>query len=122
MKSIQNNLNEKPFSKIYRELLKLGINMNYMGFWFCAYAVYLIAENPARITHIVKSVYVPVSEYFRVSAASVERNIRTVIETLWNENPAGLRKYAGYNLQFRPTCSQFISIIAAHVISDSLVL
>jgi len=119
MKTIPNNLNEEPFNKIYQELLSLGISMNYVGFWFCAYAIYLVMEDPGAITNITKSVYIPVAKHFGVSQANVERNIRTIIDVVWNENVLVLNKYAGYDLLYKPTCSQFISTIAMKIINRS---
>lgn len=116
MKTIPNNLNEEPFNKIYQELLSLGISMNYVGFWFCAYAIYLVMEDPGAITNITKSVYIPAAKHFGVSQANVERNIRTIIDVVWNENACLLNKYAGYVLLFKPTCSQFISVLSMHII------
>lgn len=119
MKTIPNNLNEEPFNRIYQELLSLGISMNYVGFWFCAYAIFLVMEDLGRLTNITKSVYIPVSKHFRVSQANVERNIRTIIEVVWNENTLMLNKYAGYDLLYKPTCSQFISILSMHIMNNT---
>lgn len=116
----QKNLSEPPFNKIYQELLSLGISMNYVGFWFCAYAIFLVMEDPSAITNITKSVYVPVAKHFGVSQANVERNIRTIIDVVWNENALLLNEYAGYDLLYKPTCSQFISILALKIITVDL--
>ena len=118
MKTIPNNLNEEPFNRIYQELLSLGISMNYVGFWFCAYTIFLVMKDPGTITNITKSVYIPVAKHFGVSEANVERNIRTIIDVVWNENASLLNNYAGYDLLYKPTCSQFISILSIYIINE----
>ena len=110
--TLQMNLNsEQNFSEIYRFFLLLGITPNYLGFYQAAYAVALCMKEPERLISVTKSIYPDVAKYFRTSAGSVERNIRTVARISLDSHSKVLSDLSSESLQKQPTVSQFLSLI-----------
>ena len=110
--TLQMNLNsEQNFSEIYRFFLLLGITPNYLGFYQAAYAVAICMKEPERLISVTKSIYPDVAKYFRTSAGSVERNIRTVARISWDSHSKVLSNLSSESLQKQPTVSQFLSLI-----------
>ena len=49
----------------------------------------------------------------------MERSIRTVVDRAWKIDNWLLREIAGYNLERIPTASEFIEIMATHILRSS---
>lgn len=110
--NVQKNFSsEQNFSDIYRFFLLLGITPNYLGFYQAAYAVAICMKEPERLISVTKSIYPDVAKYFRTSAGSVERNIRTVARISWDSHSKVLSDLSSESLQKQPTVSQFLSLI-----------
>lgn len=110
--NVQKNFSsEQNFSDIYRFFLLLGITPNYLGFYQAAYAVAICMKEPERLISVTKSIYPDVAKYFRTSAGSVERNIRTVARISWDSHSKVLSNLSSESLQKQPTVSQFLSLI-----------
>ena len=110
--NVQKNFcSEQNFSDIYRFFLLLGITPNYLGFYQAAYAVAICMKEPERLISVTKSIYPDVAKYFRTSAGSVERNIRTVARISWDSHSKILSDLSSESLQKQPTVSQFLSLI-----------
>lgn len=98
-----------------RELLHLGITMRYKGYSQTIFAVEMALADPESLTLVSKRLYPEVGKRFGVSWQVVERNIRTVVEVIWELNRDGLGHIAGCELRRKPTASDFISIIVNDV-------
>lgn len=98
-----------------RELLHLGITMRYKGYSQTIFAVEIALADPESLTLVSKRLYPEVGKRFGVSWRVAERNIRTVVDVIWELNPEGLSHIAGYELRRKPTASDFISIIVNDV-------
>lgn len=94
-----------------RELLQLGITMRYRGYSQTICAVEIALEDPESLTLVSKLLYPKVGKHFGVSWHVAERNIRTVVDVIWELNPDGLNHIAGCELQRKPTVSDFIAIM-----------
>ena len=100
-------------------LRSFGITRCYKGFQYAAYAIQLAVEDESRLEAITKEIYEETAEHFGCNGAAVERNIRTVVERAWKINSRLLREIAGYNLDHIPTASEFIEIMATHILRSS---
>lgn len=98
-----------------RVLLYLGITMRYKGYGQTICAVEIAVEDPESLTLVSKRLYPGVGKSFGVSWRVAERNIRTVVEHVWELNPDGLSRIAGRELRRKPTVSDFIAIIVNDV-------
>lgn len=105
---------------IYSLLYRLGISATSISFFHTAYAVRLAVEQPQVLLLVTKWLYPEVAKQYRSTWRAVERNIRRVIMTIWENKPGLLAEIAGYPLAVRPTPSQFLSILAAYLTTDSV--
>lgn len=64
-------------------LRRLGVNNSYVGFRYTVYGVIRAIANPELLIYISKGLYVEISAEYRTSIGCVERNIRTIISTIW---------------------------------------
>lgn len=107
--------NAGHISDIYNLLMRLGVTPNYRGFLYTAYALQLSIADGQRLLLITKHIYPAVARHYRTTWNSVERDIRTVIDIVWKRNPALLNQLAGYEMNRRPSVSQFLAILSARI-------
>ena len=65
-------------------LRRLGANGSYLGFKYAVYGIQKTIENPDCILVISKDLYVDISFHYKTTIKSVERNIRTIRELIWD--------------------------------------
>lgn len=96
-------------------LSSLGIARTYIGFSQAAYAIHLATHHEDVLDRITKDLYPAVADHFGVSAGSVERNIRTVIQTFWKRGNRTLyNKISGCEVEDKPRNGEFISTLATY--------
>lgn len=93
----------------------LGIPPGYRGTRQAACAVALALREPDSLRLVTKRLYPAVARALHDTPAEVERNIRTLLKVLWEQNPQPLRTLAGSPLPCRPTASQFLAFAAAYM-------
>lgn len=93
----------------------MGVPNSYTGVKQAAYAVDFAMKNPESLTLVTKRLYPVVARCDHTTATSVERNIRTIVQIIWENNPASLNAIAGYELKRKPTTSQFIAILVDYL-------
>ena len=71
-------------------LCRLGATANYRGFSYTAYAVLLCVQQQDRLLLVTKWLYPDVAKRYGTNWKAVERNIRTVITVVWEQNRAML--------------------------------
>ena len=64
---------------------RLGICSIYRGYSFLIYAVELAVRNEEYLLYITKELYPDVAKHFHSTSTRIERSLRTVITTCWNE-------------------------------------
>lgn len=100
-------------------LRQLGITRCYKGFKHTEFAITLAVSDETRLEAVTKEIYMETASRFHCKWTAVERNIRTAVKRAWQINPGLLTKIAGYPLDAPPTASEFIEIIANHVLRSS---
>lgn len=93
-------------------LCRLGATANYRGFSYTAYAVLLCVQQQDRLLLVTKWLYPDVAKRYGTNWKAVERNIRTVIAVVWEQNRAMLEGLARRPLLQRPCAAQFLSILS----------
>lgn len=82
-----------------------------------AYAVCLAMEERSRLAHVTKEVYPEVAIRFRTSWRNVERNIRNVRDTIWeNGERERLEKISGIKFSKRPTNTELLTILTDYLL------
>lgn len=97
-------------------LRALGATGKLVGFRYLIYMIERVALQPEHIQLVTKCLYPETGRYFGVSANSVERSARTVVEVCWRkEDHSFLEHIAGTQLEHMPTNSEFIDMLAGYL-------
>ena len=101
---------------IYILMRKIGLRSTYSGYNYLATAIYLTLNNSIYLKRITKNLYVTIGQQYNVSAQSVEAAIRTLINSYWNQHSDRiLSQLLGYSIYYKPTSSEFISILTDYL-------
>ena len=98
-------------SEISSLLIRLGAVSNHVGLVQTSYGVYLAIQNPDKLMLVTKWLYPEIAKNFGCTTYAVERNIRTVVNKIWETNPQCLCDLAGGSLVQRPTASNLLTIL-----------
>ena len=94
-------------------LRSLGVAGNLKGFRYAAHMIELAEKDPDAVTLLSKYLYTETAKHFHVTPASVERNLRTLIQICWTRgNRAFLDEVAGTRLTIQPTNGMFLDMAA----------
>ena len=109
---------EKSWSladRITKTLLLLGISPYCKGHGYLVASIEVTVLDPSRIELVTKDLYPSIGRRFEVTTASVERCMRNAIASYWFYNDGTLDRMAQRHLVKRPTCSEFIRIVADYI-------
>lgn len=101
------------YRRVCHLLRRMGVTPNYTGFHQAARAACEAARRPELMLSLSKWLYPLVAREMNTTGAAVERNIRTAILRAWRQNPELLRQCARFPLNKRPTCGEFLDMLAA---------
>lgn len=109
---------EKDISNLLRHL---GANNTYAGFHYTIYGVIRTAQDPTLLTYISKGLYVEIAAQYQTSISCVERNIRTLINTIWLHGDRKLlNKVFNFELNQKPRNGAFIDALTDYIIMTNL--
>ncbi len=109
---MENVRDERVQQEVRAMLNELGVTSNYAGYRQTVAAVLLAMEQPDALSLISKRIYPEVAKQFDSNWRSIERNIRTVLTRVWEDNALQLSLLACAELTKRPTTAHFIRILA----------
>ena len=99
-----------------RLLRRLGVTGKLTGFHYAIYMIEQVREQPETIRLITKRLYSQTAVHFQTTPNCVERNLRTLIQSCWNQlDHDFLNVIAGTQLRQPPTNAQFIDMMAAYL-------
>lgn len=99
----------------YRIIRRMGITAKYKGYYYVTEAVNMSLEQREKPIRITKDIYPRLARKFKSTTVNVEHDIRTVVNVCWLNNREMLDEIAGYPLQYKPTNSEFIDMLAYYV-------
>lgn len=70
---------------VENRLLRIGATPEYVGYPYLLDSILLVWDKPEAGRNITTQVYPAIAQRWGVSAASVERSIRTLIAALWQD-------------------------------------
>ncbi len=76
----------------------------------------LVQED--RLFCVKQEIFLPMAAAHSCDWRTIERNIRTVIHRAWTVNASFLCELAGYPLKTEPTVTEFIEMLASHVMRE----
>ena len=102
-------------SEVYGLIRKLGATSKYKGYYYVAEAVNMAKELQERPMKITKDIYPYLARKYRSTPTNIEHDIRTMVNVCWEGNKKLLDEIAGYPLEYKPTNSQFIDMLAYYL-------
>lgn len=107
-------------SKYNKEIVKLlrqlGVNGSYVGFKYTVYGIIITIKNPDLTTYVCKGLYVEIAVKFKTTIGCAERNIRTIINVIWNRGDRELLNKIFYKeLKSKPRNAEFIDAMANYI-------
>lgn len=106
-------MNEREIAYLIR---CLGIGATYRGYRYLNYGIKLCLEDEDYLLSVSKLLYPQIAKHYHTTSYSVERDIRTVIKVCWERgNKKLLEEIALRPLHIRPSSSEFLDILTAHL-------
>lgn len=106
---------EKETQKLLRQL---GINGSYIGFRYTVFGITKTIQNPDLVIYLCKGLYTEIAIHFHVSPSNVERNIRTVVNIIWNHGDRELlNSVFGKILTEKPRNGIFIDALSQYIVN-----
>lgn len=92
----------------HKLLRRLGANGSYLGFYFTASAIEIVMQSRENI-YQYKWLYNEVAKQYQTTPYCVERDIRTIVDLIWNHgNRELLNELIPYPRDSKPKNGQFI--------------
>ena len=101
--------------KVYGLIRRLGANSKYKGYFFVAEAVKISMGYQYKPLRITKDIYPYLARKYRSTPTNIEHDIRTMVNVCWEGNKKLLDEIAGYPLEYKPTNSEFIDMLAYYL-------
>ena len=101
--------------EVYGTIRKLGASTKYKGYYFVAEAIKMTMEFQDRPMKITKDIYPLLAKKYRSKPSNVEHDIRTIVNVCWENHRERLEQIAGDPLEYRPTNSEFVDMIAFYL-------
>lgn len=105
----------KKENAAHKLLRHLGANGGYLGFYYTASAIDIVMQSEDSI-YQCKWLYNEVAKLYDTTPFCVERNIRTLVDTIWNYgNRTLLKEIIPYPPGVKPKNAQFIDGLVTHL-------
>lgn len=101
--------------EVYGTIRKLGATSKYKEYYFVAEAIRMTMEFQERPMKITKDIYPKLAKKFKSKPSNIEHDIRTIVNVCWENHRERLEEIAGYPLEYRPTNSEFVDMIAFYL-------
>lgn len=110
------------YEKIIKDTLDaFGVHRSYTGYNYVTYGLLLIIEDKDRMECITKLLYPDIASFFRTSWNCVEKNIRTVVNSIWETHNTELLNFI-FNKSTKdkkPTNKEFFKYMYDYIIKFS---
>lgn len=102
-------------------LRRLGVKTSNQGYQYTAYGIFLVLKNKDSLAYITKSLYIDIAIEFHTSWKCVERNIRTIVDSIWKtDNVELLTQICNGNPISRPANKEFFNLMCQYFEKRSL--
>lgn len=87
----------------------LGASKSYTGYDYVVYGMQLMLEDKECVTCITKSLYLDIARHYNTTWNCVEKNIRTVVNSIWDSGSSELLEtvFRKSKKKKRPTNKEF---------------
>lgn len=103
---------------IINTLDSFGVSRSYTGYSYVVYALMLILEDSERLECITKALYLDVAQHFHTTWSCVEKNMRTIVNHVWDSHNAELLEiiFNRSGREKKPTNKEFLKYMYDYVI------
>ena len=103
---------------IINTLDSFGVSRSYTGYNYVVHGLLLILEDDERIECITKTLYLDIAKHFHTTWACVEKNMRTVVNHVWNSHNIELLEiiFNRTNRSKKPTNKEFLKYMYDYII------
>lgn len=103
---------------IINTLDSFGVSRSYTGYNYVVYSLQLILEDEERIDCITKTLYLDVAKHFHTTWSCVEKNMRTIVNCVWNSHNTELLDiiFNRSNRNKKPTNKEFFKYMYDYII------
>ena len=103
---------------IINTLDSFGVSRSYTGYNYIVYSLQLILEDEERIDCITKTLYLDVAKHFHTTWSCVEKNMRTIVNCVWNSHNTELLDiiFNRSNRNKKPTNKEFFKYMYDYII------
>jgi len=112
------------YELIARNILRqFRIGKCYSGYEYVVHAIELMCFDERFSTCLTKVLYITIAENYKTSSLCVEKNIRRVIQVIWDnpDNEELIRKYFGViYMHTKPSNKEFLGLLYEYVKSYNL--
>ena len=95
------------------------ITSKYKGYPLIIDAINIYIDKYGECIKITKDIYPILSKKYNMPISLIERDIRTVVETCWDNDKQAVEVILGYKTAKRPSNSEFIDAIAYFIIKEN---
>lgn len=101
--------------RIGQQLRRMNIPGKLKGHCYLTEAISQVTKDPERLEYVTKGLYLDIAKIYKTKAHRVERAMRHAIKRCWEKGGReALEEIAGFQLQRRPTNSDFIDLVASY--------
>ena len=106
---------------IINTLDSFGVSRSYTGYNYIVYSLQLILEDEERIDCITKTLYLDVAKHFHTTWSCVEKNMRTIVNCVWNSHNTELLDiiFNRSNRNKKPTNKEFFKYMYDYILRSS---
>lgn len=115
LKREKNEMEEQMYEKGVWIDQKTWCKLKYKGYFFVAEAVKISMGDQYKPLRITKDIYPYLARKYRSTPTNIEHDIRTMVNVCWEGNKKLLDEIAGYPLEYKPTNSEFIDMLAYYL-------
>ena len=102
---------------IINTLDSFGVSRSYTGYNYVVHGLLLILEDDERIECITKTLYLDIAKYFHTNWTCVEKNMRTIVNCVWNSHNVELLEiiFNRTNRNKKPTNKEFLKYMYDYI-------
>ncbi len=103
---------------IINTLDSFGVSRSYTGYGYVVHGLMLIIEDRERLECITKSLYLDIARNYRTTWTCVEKNMRTIVNSVWNSPNNELLEiiFNKANRSKKPTNKEFLKYMYDYVV------
>ena len=103
---------------IISTLDSFGVSRSYTGYDYVVHGLLLIIEDRERLDCITKSLYLDIASHFHTSWNCVEKNMRTVVTSVWESHNTELLDliFSKSHRDRKPTNKEFMNYMYDYIL------